>query len=306
MKRALFLILLLLLTLLPYERGSAGLTLGAGGTLYIPMDSALSGVNITVNQSFSVTNFKVYTYADSYVNSGSTGTNYGSSTGMYFGNNSGTLYYAYMSFIYPVTNINGAIFRGTVTAGNRYGLSSYTDIGTFFVTRIWNENTITWSNKPTDTGSSLLTFRISYNPYDAYPKRLGIEFPSSSYSGILSMLANKTYYGIVLRPVSSYQWSYGVLATKERSAADARPYLQINGTINPLKWIYIANYNSTHLQVQFNGYYLKAKAIDSIWFRVTTPYGSSYVNASLSGTSYIAYLKIYPYFVVDQVTFKYG
>jgi len=304
MKRALFLILLLLLTLLPYERGSAQLTVGAGGTLYISTDDAFYGVNITVTETHSVTNFKVYTYADSYVDSYFTGSNYGSSTEIKFGVYND--YWAYMSFIYPTTNINGAIFRGTVTGGNRGSSTSYVDMGTFLVTGAWQESTITWNNKPTDTGSSLYTFRISYYSTASYPLPLIITFPSSSYSSILSMLANNTYYGIVLRATAYNGYSYGILATKEHSTASYRPYLQINGTINPLKWIYIKKYNTTHLQIQFNGYYLNTKLMNSLWFRVTSPSGSSYVNASLSGTSYIAYLKIpYIYFTIDQVTFKY-
>ena len=303
MKRALFLILLLLLTLLPYERGSAQLTVGARGSLYIPTDSALSGVNITVTETFSVTNFKVYTYADSYVENFYY-TNHGSESGMYFGNFSASAkvkYWAYMSFIYPATSISGAIFRGTVTSCERGTSSDYVDIGTFLVTGVWNEYTITWNNKPPDTGSSLYTFRIPC------ASSLAIPFPSTSYSGILSTLTNKTYYGIVLRPTANSGWSRCVLATKEHSTASYRPYLHINGTISPLKWISIAEHNATHLKVQFNGYYLNAKVIDSLWFRVTSPSGSSYVNASLSGTSYIAYLKVsLPYFKIDQVTFKYG
>jgi hypothetical protein len=301
MKRALFLILLLLLTLLPYERGSAPLTVGAGGTLYIPMDDASYGVNITVTQSFSVTNFKVYTCADSYVDSYNPGTNYGSSNIMYFGQYTPYIYQAYMAFIYPATSISGAIFRGTAIRSQ--GTSDgYVDIGTFFVTGVWNESTITWNNRPSDTGSSLYTFRIYYST-SSFP--VTITFPSSSYSDILSML-NNTYHGIVLRQVAAGN-VYGILATKEHSTASYRPYLQINGTINPLKWIYITKYNTTHLQVRFNGYFLNAKAIDSIWFRVTSPSGSSYVNASLSGTSFVAYLAIpRSYFTIDRVTFKYA
>jgi len=303
MKRALFLILLLLLTLLPYERGSAGLTVGAGGTLYISTDSALSGVNITVNQSFSVTNFKVYTYADSYVSDGSTSTNYGSATGIDFGGHNTYRTYAYMTFIYPVTNISGAIFRGK-TIGGSTGVGR-ADVGTYLVTGVWKESTITYDNRPPDTGTSLYSFSI--NSSTGVPSLFNITFPSSSYSAILSMLSNKTYYGIVLRVGYYGGTNYYVIASKEHSTASYWPYLQINGTINPLKWIYIAKYNATHLKVQFNRYYLNAKAIDSIWFRVTTPYGSSYVNASLSGTSYITYLEMsHLYFTIDQVTFKYA
>jgi hypothetical protein len=95
---------------------------------------------------------------DTYINSGSANTNYGSNGAILIDDDDGGD--QYITFIQPTTLGSLPIGAGATIVNARLELTCYNpgnNFGVHLVTGAWTESTLTWSNAPPFTASSFLT-----------------------------------------------------------------------------------------------------------------------------------------------------
>lgn len=129
---------------------------------------------------------------DSYLNSASTGTNYGTATTLYVGKNSTTLYRTLLNF-----NTSGITTdRILKSAKLRVYKNAYTGtpsvVDVFKSTQTWTETGVTWTNQPTYLSTKLgsLTFLSTTGQY--YETNLSID-------NLQSWIKNGDNYGLLLK-----------------------------------------------------------------------------------------------------------
>lgn len=168
---------------------------------------------------------KIYTSDDARVYSGSPGTNYGSDTTIVIRRGSTTDYYD-MGFLKwdlssapPASSIATALFYIYVTEIVD-GLID--DVYTYLASTDWDEDTITYNNKPSITGNNLATFDIT-----------SIGEKSNDITDTVKDWINGVTdnYGLRLFPNTSHGYTgneYARIASKENATTSYRPYLLIN------------------------------------------------------------------------------
>lgn len=165
-----------------------------------------------------MTDVTIYPSDDSWVNQSSSGSNYGSNNTMQLANQSGYLEYMYLKFslatIPAGVNIDSATLYLYMTADSRTGTSG--TAGTYVISADWAEGTITYSNKPADSGSDILAW--TFNAVGSYSGDLTDEV-KNWYSGAVNN------YGVAIKITSATAEGYWAFATSE--AASNKPYLVV-------------------------------------------------------------------------------
>ena len=150
---------------------------------------------------------------DTYASTTSPNTNYSSSPYMTVGRS----YYSYLKFNNLPTISDDYIIQGaTITIACESANAGNIDIDE--LTSSWNENTVTWNNKPKTGGR--------FSAFDVYCDNHYYRFDATTL--VANWYANKyPNYGVMISASSSSSGSWS-LCTSNHSRANAQPYIQVS------------------------------------------------------------------------------